>query len=156
MHTRTHAYACAPWQPAHPLVCSIPRSLCQVDAEKSLRLRSLPPVLTLHLKRFIFDYGLGRRVKLFDPVAFPAVLDMGPFLHVEGGPDCKPEGQGPAGPDPLLYDLYAVLVHYGSAMGGHYFAYIKVGAMLPESPSLNRAHPPSSLPQSRCRVPAPT
>ncbi len=67
--------------------------------------------------RFVFDYGLGRRVKLYDPVAFPAELDMGPFLHVS-------EGQEPHPPTP--FDLYAVLVHYGSAMGGHYFAYVKV------------------------------
>ena len=74
---------------------------------------------------FIFDYGLGRRVKLFDPVSFPEVLDMAPFLHTEDADKATGHTSDPS-LDPLLYDLYAVLVHYGSAMGGHYFAYIKV------------------------------
>lgn len=62
----------------------------------------------------MYDFALQRRVKLFDPVTFPALLDMKPFLIPTATVDnCK-------------YELYSVLVHHGTAMGGHYFAYIKV------------------------------
>jgi ubiquitin C-terminal hydrolase len=31
---------------------------------------------------------------------------------------------------PYVYELYAILVHRGTSMGGHYYAYIKVFAAL--------------------------
>ncbi len=33
--------------------------------------------------------------------------------------------QAPTAARPYVYELFAVLVHSGSAMGGHYYAYIK-------------------------------
>lgn len=29
-----------------------------------------------------------------------------------------------------MYELYAILVHRGSAMGGHYYAFIKVSSSI--------------------------
>ena len=53
------------------------------DATKQLLIKSLPPVLTLHLKRFLQE---GRRLrKNGRPIAFPALLDMAPYCVA----DCK-------------------------------------------------------------------
>lgn len=67
------------------------------------------------LYRFVYDFALQRRVKLYDAVSFPDTLDMSPFLF-----------EAPAVPDANVYELFSVLVHFGTAMGGHYFAYVKV------------------------------
>eukprot|EP00937_MAST-01D_sp_MAST-1D-sp2_P000114 g114.t1 len=210
------------------------RCKCKVDAFKGLKFTQLPPLLTLQLKRFDFDFETLGRVKIHDRVSFPTVLDMNRFVSDskaeakkdnggcdcsgsdggggEGGDDGDPaaaeagideafaaeakrqlsaeaqssapsstDGQGggdstsggagggaddervpdlvdaqgnpaPHGLDgkkgtpradeadsavevdaqqllrdngPWVYELFAVLVHSGSAMGGHYFAYIK-------------------------------
>lgn len=45
-------------------------------------------------------------------MTFPLTLDMAPFVVTEAS------GASP----PLQYELYAVLLHTGSAMAGHYFA----------------------------------
>jgi hypothetical protein len=64
----------------------------------------------------VYDFALGRRVKLYDPVSFPLALDMAPYLTR------KHEDEN----GPTVYELYSVLVHFGTAMGGHYFCYTKV------------------------------
>ena len=73
------------------------------------------PECVYALCRFVYDFALQRRVKLYDAVSFPDTLDMSPFLF-----------EPPAAPDANVYELFSVLVHFGTAMGGHYFAYVKV------------------------------
>ena len=53
------------------------------DATKQLLIKSLPPVLTLHLKRFLQDGQKLRKNGLH--IEFPDVLDMTPYCV----PDCK-------------------------------------------------------------------
>jgi hypothetical protein len=50
-----------------------------VDAFKTLELAHLPPVLTLHLKRFNFDVCSGRYSKICDAFSFPLELDADAF-----------------------------------------------------------------------------
>ena len=86
-------------------------------ATKGLLLRSLPPILTFQLKRFIFDFHLMQRIKVNDAFEFPRRIDMSEFVTappVEGQP--KPS---------MLYDLFAILMHSGVAQGGHYYAYLR-------------------------------
>lgn len=74
-------------------------------------------MLTLHLKRFVFDYQTMRRRKVNDPLRVGSSLDLKPFLSEEAAADT-------AGRE-MVYELYAILIHSGSAMGGHYHAYVK-------------------------------
>ncbi|XP_003746614.1 ubiquitin carboxyl-terminal hydrolase 47 [Galendromus occidentalis] len=83
------------------------------DALKGLKFVSFPKILTLQLKRFDFDYLTMRRIKLNDRVEFPEVLDLNGFI------ESKPPKTE------YVYDLFAVLIHSGSANGGHYYAYIR-------------------------------
>ncbi|KAF4009021.1 hypothetical protein G4228_000018 [Cervus hanglu yarkandensis] len=82
------------------------------DARKGLRFLHFPYLLTLQLKRFDFDYTTMHRIKLNDRMTFPEELDMSTFIDVEDE-------------NSLIYELFSVMVHSGSAAGGHYYACIK-------------------------------
>jgi ubiquitin C-terminal hydrolase len=91
---------------------------CKVisEAEKKIDILKCPPLLVVHLKRFQFDAIVGSNVKLTDHVSFPVDgFDLSRFLpEVVHG-------------DPSLYDLFAVINHMGSLLGGHYNAFIREG-----------------------------
>jgi len=55
---------------------------CQdkVEAEKGVKLASLPKILTIHLNRFDLDYETMNRKKLNNRVTFPFILNMNKFL----------------------------------------------------------------------------
>ncbi|XP_041658884.1 ubiquitin carboxyl-terminal hydrolase 42-like [Cheilinus undulatus] len=80
-----------------------------VTASKRLTIHRSSNVLTLCLNRFAnFNGG-----KITKGVKYPEYLDLRPFMS---------QSQG----EPLLYELYAVLVHSGfSCDSGHYYCYIK-------------------------------
>ncbi|XP_036142205.1 ubiquitin carboxyl-terminal hydrolase 47 isoform X2 [Monomorium pharaonis] len=165
------------------------------DAHKGLKFTKFPYLLTLHLKRFDFDYKTFHRIKLNDKVTFPDILNLNSFISstsqespsgeediglgikcddsstTDSGTlddDCAPcdnslsnsnhsashdqdddEGidmsNGPStsnctthnheneknrgtymlGKGPYMYELFSIMIHSGSASGGHYYAYIK-------------------------------
>ena len=187
-----------------------PKEGVKVDALKGVRFRALPPLLMLHLKRFVFNFqrmarekarenhahhaptprrarprapapscshasarrllapspvrrpdrraslpaslpaskplparwapspgpspplhhGRRRAAQVHDALAFPEVLDMRPYIDVPDGGEGGRGGEAAAKPptQPLQYELFAVMIHHGTAMGGHYFAYIKACA----------------------------
>eukprot|EP00041_Stephanoeca_diplocostata_P037567 m.1425024 g.1425024 ORF g.1425024 m.1425024 type:complete len:1498 (+) comp25063_c0_seq2:254-4747(+) len=86
-----------------------------VQAFKKMDLWSVPPILTLHLKRFQYETGYFRE-KLDVPVKFDEIIDMRDFVL------------GPQVEEDLTYELFAVSNHIGFGIGGgHYTAYAKHG-----------------------------
>ncbi|XP_039523728.1 ubl carboxyl-terminal hydrolase 18 isoform X1 [Pimephales promelas] len=83
-----------------------------------LKLVSLPLILCVHLKRFRNDRGVTR--KLDSKVTFPDYFKSGIFAA--GQPE-NVANDSPRADE--HYSLYAVIVHIGSAMFGHYTAYIR-------------------------------
>ncbi|XP_074703531.1 ubiquitin carboxyl-terminal hydrolase 36 isoform X4 [Strix aluco] len=80
----------------------------KVLACKRFTIHRASNVLTLSLKRFS-DFGGGKITK---DVAYPEFLNIRPYMSEKG--------------DPVMYSLYAVLVHAGySCHAGHYFCYVK-------------------------------
>ncbi|KAK2526402.1 hypothetical protein Q9233_008172 [Columba guinea] len=78
-------------------------------ASKRFTVHRAPKVLTVCLKRFEAFTG----DKISKVVEYPQYLDLRPYMSQAAG-------------EPLLYSLYAVLVHGGgSCRAGHYFCYIK-------------------------------
>nr|XP_020477238.1 ubiquitin carboxyl-terminal hydrolase 45 [Monopterus albus] len=86
------------------------------SARKQMLISSLPPVITLHLKRF-HQAGMNLR-KVNRHVDFPLILDLAPFCSAS----CKNLAVG----ERVLYSLYGIVEHSGSMRGGHYAAYVKV------------------------------
>ncbi|XP_029958253.1 ubiquitin carboxyl-terminal hydrolase 45 isoform X2 [Salarias fasciatus] len=86
------------------------------SARKQMLISQLPPVITLHLKRF-HQAGMNLR-KVNRHVDFPLVLDLAPFCSAS----CKNLAAG----ERVLYSLYGIVEHSGSMRGGHYTAYVKV------------------------------
>ncbi|XP_034384545.1 ubiquitin carboxyl-terminal hydrolase 45 isoform X2 [Cyclopterus lumpus] len=88
------------------------------SARKQILISSLPPVITLHLKRF-HQAGMNLR-KVNRHVDFPLILDLAPF--------CSASCKNLAADERVLYSLYGIVEHSGSMRGGHYTAYVKVRA----------------------------
>ncbi|KAM4562781.1 ubiquitin carboxyl-terminal hydrolase 19 isoform 1-T1 [Odontesthes bonariensis] len=86
------------------------------EASKQLLLWRLPNVLIIQLKRFSFRSFIWRD-KINDMVDFPVRnLDLSKFCI----------GQRDEMQQPPIYDLYAVINHYGGMIGGHYTAYARL------------------------------
>uniref|UniRef100_A0A914WMJ7 Ubiquitin carboxyl-terminal hydrolase 47 n=1 Tax=Plectus sambesii TaxID=2011161 RepID=A0A914WMJ7_9BILA len=123
----------------------------KTDAHKGLRITQFPYLLTIQLKRFDFDYNTLHRVKLNDKMTFPDLLNLNPFVYdptkderMDTEEPTQSSSEETSLPEPFstghldrerikrylaqgkyVYELFSVMVHSGSAAGGHYFAYIK-------------------------------
>ena len=105
-----------------------------VDALKRVCVRTLPPHLLIHLKRFDFDLETLERAKVNTKFAFPlgeGELDMFPFteegIRAAGGEEVPP-GQSSHRKHPIShyrYSLRGVLAHTGTCTSGHYYSFIK-------------------------------
>ncbi|CAN8099423.1 unnamed protein product [Discula destructiva] len=83
------------------------------EAEKRMKIKKLPKVMALHLKRFKYTEDFTRLQKLFHRVVYPYHLRM--FNTTDDADD-----------QDRLYELYAVIVHIGGhAYHGHYVTVIK-------------------------------
>ncbi|KAF3016135.1 hypothetical protein E8E14_007427 [Neopestalotiopsis sp. 37M] len=83
------------------------------EAEKRMKIKQLPKVLALHLKRFKYTEDYSRLQKLFHRIVYPYHLRM--FNTTDDAED----------PD-RIYELYAVIIHIGgNAYHGHYVSVIK-------------------------------
>ena len=102
-----------------------------VSTQKRLSIKQTSDALMLHLNRFDFDYDRMEQVKVNDALEFPTVLDVWPYtvwgrdggVVAEGGGE---EGETPPPPRAaFLYHLAGVVVHVGSAAGGHYYSFVR-------------------------------
>jgi ubiquitin C-terminal hydrolase len=96
------------------------------EAEKRMKIKRLPNILALHLKRFKYQEELNKYVKLNYRVAFPFQLRL--FNTVDDATDMD-----------RLYELWAIVVHIGRYAAYSYFRVI-LGAANPQS-SEQRAAP---------------
>ncbi|KAG0426386.1 hypothetical protein HPB47_026516 [Ixodes persulcatus] len=102
------------------------------DAHKGLKFVRFPYLLTLQLKRFDFDPVTMHRIKLNDKVTFPEILDLNQFVRLDctsenvcDDTDTTDSGSALDEEGPYVYELFSIMVHSGSANGGHYYAYVK-------------------------------
>ncbi|BGP01333.1 Ubiquitin carboxyl-terminal hydrolase 13 [Rhodotorula toruloides] len=85
------------------------------EAERRMKIKKLPNVLALHLKRFKYEESLQRHVKLTYRVVFPFELRLFNTADNVSNPD-------------RLYELWAIVVHIGvGPHHGHYIAIVKSG-----------------------------
>ncbi|XP_053556842.1 ubiquitin carboxyl-terminal hydrolase 10 [Bombina bombina] len=85
----------------------------EVEISRRVTLEELPPVLVLHLKRFVFEKTGGCQ-KLIKNIEYPVDLEISKDLFSSGVKSKIFKGQ-------RTYRLFAVVYHHGnSATGGHY------------------------------------
>ncbi|XP_043937996.1 ubiquitin carboxyl-terminal hydrolase 10 isoform X2 [Protopterus annectens] len=85
----------------------------EVEISRRVTLEELPPVLVLHLKRFVFEKTGGCQ-KLTKTIEYPIDLEISKDLLSPGVKSKIFKGQ-------RTYRLFAVVYHHGnSATGGHY------------------------------------
>ncbi|KAM7378363.1 hypothetical protein PAMA_013322 [Pampus argenteus] len=87
----------------------------KTPSKQGVKLVSLPPILCMHLKRFRNNSGYTR--KLGSKVTFPETIRLSEILHEAFSADFAQND--------CEYTLYAVVVHSGTAMFGHYTAYVR-------------------------------
>lgn len=114
-HLPVGSYICANCNMAHS------------EISKQLTIRTLPTVLTIHLKRF--EHG-SASTKIDTPLLFSSTLDLAPYLNPAGigpvSPDKKSMDTGlSSAPPSHKYSLFAVVSHVGNLDSGHYTAYVK-------------------------------
>ncbi|CAG8626532.1 2683_t:CDS:10 [Ambispora gerdemannii] len=81
-----------------------------VEAHKRLYLDILPPILILHLKRFVYD-NVGGTQKLHKTVGYSTLLNIQSEIITQNKKQRSP----------ITYQLIGVVYHHGkSATGGHY------------------------------------
>jgi ubiquitin carboxyl-terminal hydrolase 47 len=117
----------------------------KTDALKFIKFEEMPSVLLFQLNRFEYDYMTGNRIKIKDKVTFPLVLDMNLFMSqkfntVLNEEYFKERSESKINLDEIefdkevkksfengdyVYELYSIVIHSGTANGGHYYAYIK-------------------------------
>ncbi|KAI0371656.1 cysteine proteinase [Pilatotrama ljubarskyi] len=95
-----------------PVQITIPtRPGAILDATQQVLIEALPPVLILHMKRFLYDTKVGDVVKVGKQVSFTPELEISPDLIAAPKRTAQP----------VRYQLFGVLYHHGpSASGGHY------------------------------------
>ncbi|KAI5964636.1 creB [Candida pseudojiufengensis] len=87
------------------------------EAVKNIKVKKLPEVLVINLKRFKYDEQIDKMVKLFDSISYPFKLRL--FNTTD---DFNRN---------VLYDLYALVIHIGGGpMHGHYVSICKIKAGL--------------------------
>uniref|UniRef100_A0A1A8G067 Ubiquitin carboxyl-terminal hydrolase n=1 Tax=Nothobranchius korthausae TaxID=1143690 RepID=A0A1A8G067_9TELE len=85
----------------------------EIEISRRVTLEELPPVLVLHLKRFVFEKTGGCQ-KLTKNIDYPVDLEVSKDLLSSGVRSKVLKGQ-------RIYRLFAVVYHHGnSATGGHY------------------------------------
>lgn len=86
-----------------------------VNATKQVFLNKLPPVLIVHLKRFVYAGNESRKL----------AKHIGYGTHLDIPPECMSTSTQPV---PVSYSLFAVVYHHGaSATAGHYTVDVKGG-----------------------------
>ena len=90
-----------------------------IKATKKCTFKKIPNTVILNLKRFEYDLVSKLRKKLNDYCEFPETLNF--YKWTKEGQKKKSEEK----PRALDYDLVGVIIHIGTAEGGHYFSYCK-------------------------------
>lgn len=85
----------------------------KIDVLRYSRVHKAPKHLVLQLKRFEYDMATWTRYKVNDKFEFPMKFDLAKLMEDET--------------EPHEYSLTGVVIHNGTAQGGHYTSYIRKG-----------------------------
>ncbi|CAF1219630.1 unnamed protein product [Rotaria sordida] len=93
-----------------------------VPATKSYHLIKALPLITIHLKRFVYDRRTNTTSKIKTFISYSALLDLTPYFDKKNHDSNTVNSQNTSS----IYELYAVIVHLGEeTTSGHIYAYIR-------------------------------
>lgn len=93
----------------------------KTKATKSLKFKTLPPVLSIQLKRFEHNLISDQFSKIDTPVKIPLFLNMTKYCEQSKLPNNDEIDSS------KIYELFAAVVHIGSVHTGHYIVMTKSG-----------------------------
>ncbi|KAF4449806.1 hypothetical protein F53441_7001 [Fusarium austroafricanum] len=147
--------------------CSIPASNKVSSTKTKQIVISRPPKsLAIHMQRSVFDPSTFNMMKNSAPVNFPMTLDLGPWCL--GSADSSTSSQksnmeeewktdprqsmvaGDQGSSKFtgpIYELRAVVTHYGRHENGHYICYRKYPRHSPPTKAVHDEEPDSNHPE---------
>jgi hypothetical protein len=106
-------------QKVEPPVSKKPKiKLIKRKATKQLMIHDQPPILVLHIKRFMQTW-IGSFEKIDKYIPFPMMLNLNPYCTNDTEKDATKKGWR------YLYRLTGVVVHGGGLNSGHYIAYVR-------------------------------
>lgn len=89
----------------------------KVDIDRYSRIRKCPKYLAIQLKRFDYNLTTFQRIKVEGHYIVPNSIDISPISD---------------NPEEKIYDLQGVVIHNGTAQGGHYTSMILMGDKIVE------------------------
>ena len=90
---------------------------------KQLKIKNLPNILVISLKRFDYDYRTMTKFKLNNYFEFPFELDMSEFvINSNNNNEVNTENNVN---ENNIYELTGITIHYGVSDFGHYYDLIK-------------------------------
>ena len=99
------------------LACAKP-----VQAKISYELVEAAPIITIHLKRFVYDQQTRITKKVDRFINFPEFLDLTSYSNRDFAESLQENKEN----NPVIYELYAVVIHLGKkAHEGHVFSCIR-------------------------------
>ncbi|KNZ49979.1 ubiquitin carboxyl-terminal hydrolase [Puccinia sorghi] len=122
IHQNTSLTACLRQFSASEMLCQKNKFSCDQccslqEAEKRMKIKKLPNVLALHLKRFKYQENLQRYTKLSYRVVFPFELKLFNTTDDIQYPD-------------RLYELWAIVVHIGALVSLQIFSFCHFNPLL--------------------------
>lgn len=90
------------------------------EATKSLKLKTIPPVLAIQLKRFEHNLLNDTASKIETPVETPLFLNMTKYTYEEQLSEDRID-------ENKVFELFALVCHIGSVHTGHYVVIVKNG-----------------------------
>ena len=91
----------------------------KTKAIKSLKIKTIPPVLSIQLKRFEHKLSSDQFSKIETLVKVPLFLNLTKY--------CENQPDGGDIDSDKFFELFAVICHIGSVHTGHYIVYVKDG-----------------------------
>ncbi|GEQ69759.1 hypothetical protein JCM33374_g3433 [Metschnikowia sp. JCM 33374] len=94
----------------------------EARAHRTLRIKKMPPVLSIQLKRFKHNFANDTSSKIEDRVDVPLFLNLTKYTSDYN------ENTGVDVDETKVYELFAMVNHTGSVNTGHYVTYIKTSS----------------------------
>lgn len=83
----------------------------KIDINRTIYIKTPPPILIIHLMRFEFNFFINQRTKITNPFVISKDIDISPLCLNKTDEE-------------IYYRLIGVIIHKGQAEAGHYVSFV--------------------------------